>query len=369
MLQSVLNVHTPSTSFAIIHSLSEEDLVSLYDKLTRKVHSEYRGRRVGPGWLKYDFNGAIWNMDDDSDYTIFTWRQHQNVQDRSSSLTIPSSPHGRISPSPVITPSASTDDSSRTIDSPTLHLHDPSLPLPSLSEYQNSAYYVFRMRIARAGSPGRPTSLAKSKRSHGSGKSNNNHELDGTGSQPNDGVPAFKREFEKFHSENGVRTVVGNVGPVKNVRMLLKSGYRHVYMSRKFALKHKFIPPDAAPGYYGYSGLVSLGTWPITLTPASSAQSSISPSHPLSRPASLHPSTNQNGTGAKPTQPTTVMMPVYLAEEPHFDLVLGRSFIDRRQIRMNAVDPTDVVCLDTGEKIECELVILKDGRGEIVTVT
>jgi len=33
------------------------------------------------------------------------------------------------------------------------------------------------------------------------------------------------------------------------------------------------------------------------------------------------------------------------------------------------VDLTDVVCLDTGEKIECELVILKDGRGEIVTVT
>ena len=40
------------------------------------------------------------------------------------------------------------------------------------------------------------------------------------------------------------------------VRMLLKNGYRHVYMSRKFALKHGFIPTDAAPGHYGYSGLV-----------------------------------------------------------------------------------------------------------------
>lgn len=38
--------------------------------------------------------------------------------------------------------------------------------------------------------------------------------------------------------------------------MLLKNGYRHVYMSRKFALKHGFIPLDAAPGHYGYSGLV-----------------------------------------------------------------------------------------------------------------
>lgn len=40
------------------------------------------------------------------------------------------------------------------------------------------------------------------------------------------------------------------------VRMLLKNGYRHVYISRKFALRHGFIPVDAAPGHYGYSGLV-----------------------------------------------------------------------------------------------------------------
>lgn len=38
--------------------------------------------------------------------------------------------------------------------------------------------------------------------------------------------------------------------------MLLKNGYRHVYISRKFALKHGFIPNDAAPGHYGYGGLV-----------------------------------------------------------------------------------------------------------------
>ena len=40
------------------------------------------------------------------------------------------------------------------------------------------------------------------------------------------------------------------------VRMLLKSGYRYVYISRKFAIKNGFIPRDAAPGHYGYSGLV-----------------------------------------------------------------------------------------------------------------
>ncbi|EEB99438.1 hypothetical protein MPER_00889 [Moniliophthora perniciosa FA553] len=148
---------------------------------------------------------------------------------------------------------------------------------------------------------------------------------------------------------------MGSIGPVKNVRMLLKSGYRHVYISRKFALEHGFIPADAAPGLYGYSGLVNIGTWPIALTPS------------LSQP---DPSVNGTGTiKSKSKGPKPTMMTVYLSEEPHFDVVLGRSFFEKRSIRTSAIDMTDVVCLDTGEKIECELVILKDGRGEIVTVT
>jgi len=201
--------------------------------------------------------------------------------------------------------------------------------------------------------------------------------------------------------------------------MLLKAGYRHVYISRKFAVKHGFIPPDAAPGNYGYGGLVNIGSWPITLTPSSSQpglpragnhgynvsgstthsrtnpspHNVVSPSpshHKLSPPLTNgktrsingsvnrkktthnntdHPGevgTNGNGQGHGPK---TVTIEVYLSEEPHFDVVLGRSFIEKRQVKLTSVDPTDVVCLDTGEKIECELVILKDGRGEIVTVT
>ena len=76
-----------------------------------------------------------------------------------------------------------------------------------------------------------------------------------------------------------------------------------------------------------------------------------------------------NGAGADPNGGTPVVVQVYLSEEPHFDVVLGRSFFEKRQIRTSAVDMTDVTCLDTGEKVECELVVLKDGRGEIVTVT
>jgi hypothetical protein len=29
-------------------------------------------------------------------------------------------------------------------------------------------------------------------------------------------VPKHKYEFDKFHSENGVRTVIGSIGPVNN---------------------------------------------------------------------------------------------------------------------------------------------------------
>jgi len=32
----------------------------------------------------------------------------------------------------------------------------------------------------------------------------------------NDSIPKHKKEFDKFHSENGVRTVMGSIGPVQN---------------------------------------------------------------------------------------------------------------------------------------------------------
>lgn len=242
--------------------------------------------------------------------------------------------------------------------------------------------------------------------------------------------------------------------------MLLKAGYRHVYISRKFAQKHGFIPRDATPGNYGYGGLVNIGTWPITLVTSSSAghgeasnsahdrhdngdnwigegesllrpparagaigvgiggigqghghrqgRWSPAPSHQSTSnpaPSIIVRSSSRSSTGTLPqingtnginanrvqhhhhhharhqhpdqdqqqnevrAKPTVTNIQVYLSEEPHFDVVLGRSFFEKRQIKTSSIDPTDVVCLDTGEKIECEVVILKDGKGEIVTVT
>jgi len=142
------------------------------------------------------------------------------------------------------------------------------------------------------------------------------------------------------------------------VRMLLKAGYRHVYISRKFAMKNGFIPADAAPGHYGYGGLVNIGTWPVTLQPLGS--SSLDPNDQ---------SNNAQGSGSKKQEPKSTPIPVYLSEEPHFDVVLGRSFFERRQIKTNPIDPTEVICMDTNERIEVEVVVLKDGRGEIVIVT
>lgn len=291
----LIDVHTPSSSFSVPHSLQQDNLQTLFDKLSRKVNTTANGQRVGPGWLKYHHGDSFWNLDDESDYSIFVWRH----KPESPSVEIPSV---------------------------TLHMHAPDAPLPMPPAYQNPLYYAF---IPASPLEARSIRGAKSIRSVRSRKS--------TKSLPpvplKESIPQFKADFHRFHSENGVRTVKGNIGPVHDVRMLLKNGYRHVYISRSFARRNGFIPQDAAPGYYGYTGLISIGEWPITL-------------------------------GS-----TTTRHAVYLSEETHFDVVLGRSFMERRGVKTDLIDLTSVHCMDTGEKVDCEVVIIRDGKGEYVTVT
>jgi hypothetical protein len=157
--------------------------------------------------------------------------------------------------------------------------------------------------------------------------------------------------------------------------MLLKSGHRHVYISRSFAVRHRFVPEDASPGHYGYGGLVNVGKWPITLQTAPNTGVAEFPRNPHI-PIESNRSVPQPSSKLKPKEErkgkeegTQVFITVYLSEEPHFDVVLGRSFFEARQINLNPVDPTDVWCGDTGEKLLCELVILRDGKGDIVSVT
>lgn len=159
--------------------------------------------------------------------------------------------------------------------------------------------------------------------------------------------------------------ILSSFGFALLVRMMLKAGYRHVYISRKFAMKHGFIPHDASPGNYGYSGLVNIGTWPITLQPLGASSLEVEQDQPGHR----KPKPGSTGHHDGAIAPKSTPIAVYLSEEPHFDVVLGRSFFEKRQIKTDSTDPTEVVCLDTGERVEVEVVVLKDGRGEIVIVT
>lgn len=99
--------------------------------------------------------------------------------------------------------------------------------------------------------------------------------------------------------------------------MLLKPGYKGVYMSRTFATKHKLMPKKVrsngcclpsdrgglliksqyAPGIGGYTGMKAIGSIPITV-------------------------------GTK-----TASHPVMVNEETHFDVVLGRQWLERMNVK------------------------------------
>lgn len=141
-----------------------------------------------------------------------------------------------------------------------------------------------------------------------------------------------KNAFDEFHSQRGVRLLRGSLGPVNNVPMMLKNGYRHVYVSRSFALDHGFIPMDTAPGTYGYNGITNLGKWPIQV-------------------------------GSK-----AVACTVMLAEDSFFPVVLGRSFMEKRGVRTDPIDMTSVIFMDNGERADVEVVVVRDELGQPVSI-
>jgi hypothetical protein len=53
---------SPLLSIALVN---QEPLSSLFDKLATKTRHLYPdAHRVGPGWLKYEYNNTIWSLDD-----------------------------------------------------------------------------------------------------------------------------------------------------------------------------------------------------------------------------------------------------------------------------------------------------------------
>ncbi|WFD05099.1 hypothetical protein MVES1_000425 [Malassezia vespertilionis] len=141
-----------------------------------------------------------------------------------------------------------------------------------------------------------------------------------------------KIAFEEFHSQRGVRLLRGSLGPVNNVPMMFKNGYRHVYVSRSFALDHGFIPADTTPGTYGYNGITNLGKWPVQV-------------------------------GSK-SVPCTVM----LAEDSYFPVILGRSFMEKRGVRTDPIDMTSVLFMDNGERADVEVVVVRDELGQPISI-
>lgn len=131
----------------------------------------------------------------------------------------------------------------------------------------------------------------------------------------------------------GVRTFIGSIGPIENVRMMMKEGHRHCYMAREFALQHGFIPKDAAPGFYGFSGITNLGSWPIKI-------------------------------GEK-----TVELQVMLVENSYFPVILGRSFMEKRRIQTDPLDQTHIIFNDNGETVPCDIVVVKDANGTPIPIS
>lgn len=77
----VVDVHTPSSSFAIIYTGkcfwprevnvclklcadADDNLQTIYTKLTQKAFTELNGKPVRAGYVKYEWNNSFYNLDD-----------------------------------------------------------------------------------------------------------------------------------------------------------------------------------------------------------------------------------------------------------------------------------------------------------------
>ena len=143
----------------------------------------------------------------DSDYAILGWRAQQE-DTRTVELDKVASSSKATQPPHL-----------KAANTPRLHLHNPQKPLPSPPEYCNPSYYIFRAphllnhseldsRQGSRKSPAPPSRSSKTKKMKVVGLEDDSSE--------NDGVPRFKKQFNRFHEDNGVRTVIGSIGSVKN---------------------------------------------------------------------------------------------------------------------------------------------------------
>ncbi|ORY30797.1 hypothetical protein BCR39DRAFT_528368 [Naematelia encephala] len=343
------NVHTPLKTFALPHK-EDESYASFVDRISKKAGLDSNAAKAlnegkdGAG-IAYEFEGGRFSLEDDDDFSIL----HSRLSPDSASsatlhLTTPRA-HAHFAPSPAppaYTTASSTikakaakrkTSSSKSSSTPISAANEATAgkadnelgpPAGGVSPPKVNGSVGKPVTISSILGNGKPKSIASTTRSRRSKWGNDDAEPMGD---------VHKRQWIEFQNNQGVRTVVGKVGDVPNVRMLLKSGYRQVYLSRSFATKHGFVPPSYSMGAAGYTGLKTIGKVSITVG-----------SHTASHPALIN-------------------------EEEHFDVVLGRAWLEKMNIKIDPLDQTNMTYMDNGEVIPCDLVVLKDADGNVITIT
>ncbi|WVQ85113.1 hypothetical protein IAT38_007278 [Cryptococcus sp. DSM 104549] len=374
------NVHAPNKTFALTYKEGESQS-KLFSRIWAKAGLD-PDQKSKTG-LVYEFEGSRWSLDDDDDLQILHSR-FPPTSTPSATLHLqppagsqgPQLTHFAASPpaystagstkpkkspakskKPAAAPSVAISEAGKPSTKPNgsalghgspskTHATIPAVPSPSVTPHHsthlappvNTGRYTTGPGAASvSGGAGiRSVSGATSVRggrakSVGAASTRSRRSKWGDDDAEPLGV-VKRRAWEEFHNNNGVRTVVGKVGDTPNVRMLLKSGYRHVYVSRDFAIRAKLVPKKFALGA-GYTGLRSIGQIPITV-------------------------------GSR-----TALHTAYISEEPHFDVILGRAWIEKMAIKIDPLDQTVLTYMDTGEPIACDVVVLKNDKGDIITIT
>ncbi|SCV67663.1 BQ2448_5274 [Microbotryum intermedium] len=322
----ILSCHPGSLNAFALKLKSDDSVQSIRARAARKLALHGDGSDIG---LQYLWCDVYYTLEDEDDWEVFTDR-HANSAEVTVLLTGPSIPTSTPSIASMSSLPPSTSGSQPNDDS---------------SIYSGQSYGRGVVRDVREGTSMHLLSSSASSKTPSVARSaaHNGHD-DGdqdtiggkskrTAKSIAPSVPEHKIKFEEFHNQLGVRTFIGSIGPVENVRMMMKAGHRACYMSRAFAQQHAFIPKDAAPGFYGFSGITNLGSWPIKV-------------------------------GKK-----TVEQQVMLVENSYFPVILGRSFMERRGVRTDPLDQTSVVFMDTGEVIPTDLVIVKDAAGHVIPIS
>ncbi|KDE04912.1 hypothetical protein MVLG_04669 [Microbotryum lychnidis-dioicae p1A1 Lamole] len=322
----ILSCHPGSLNAFALKLKTGDSVQSIRARAARKLALHGDGSDIG---LQYLWCDVYYTLEDEDDWEVFTDR-HANSAEVTVLLTGPSIPTSTPSIASMSSLPPSTSGSQ---------------PNDGSSIYSGHSYGRGVVRDVREGtSMHLLSSSASSKAPSVARSAPHNGQDDGdqdtiggkskrTAKSIAPSVPEHKVKFEEFHNQLGVRTFIGSIGPVENVRMMMKAGHRACYMSRAFAQQHAFIPKDAAPGFYGFSGITNLGSWPIKV-------------------------------GKK-----TVEQQVMLVENSYFPVILGRSFMERRGVRTDPLDQTSVVFMDTGEVIPTDLVIVKDAAGHVIPIS